>query len=418
MVPAPVCFRNSFCGGSSYSGPITEEKKSWNPNVCIAVVGVGIIGESLLTEFGRSFEAIGYDISTRRVQQLLPVFQQWNNVHLTTDETHLSKATHFLISVPTTLRPDRSVNLDHVVSAVQTVLGHARPGSSIIIESSVSVGTTRQVLGPYKHVFNCGMSPERMDPGRAWPIVERVPKVISALTPSALQPINYIYSQVFEHVVPVSSPEVAEMTKLYENCYRMVNIAYANEISDACRKQGIDPVEMINAAATKPYGFQAFYPGLGVGGRCIPVNPFYLFANNKNLPILERATKLMCGRPHKLASNFHRRCLSTGSFPRVRVMPCVLVVGVGFKPGQSEVSNSPALTFARHLKDNGCTRLAFHDPLVAQSAIPWMEKLDDSAWNADYLDAEFDGIALCIRQCGVDFHVTRGLSNTFVRCFF
>ena len=416
MVPAPVCFRNSYgSGGLSFSPSLVGTDA--NANVCVAVVGVGFVGESLLKAFGRIFKSIGYDISQKRIEKLGPTFRDSYRVSLTADATQLSRATHFLVSVPTTVRPDKSVNLDHVVSAVHTVLRYAQHGSSIIIESSVSVGTTRKILGPYKHLFHCGMSPERMDPGRTLPLVENVPKIVSALTQAACGPIERIYAQVFETVVPVSSPEVAEMTKLYENCYRMVNIAYANEISDACRNHGIDPFEMIKAASTKPYGFQPFYPGLGVGGHCIPVNPFYLFANNKALHVLDRATKLMCARPRKLAHNFHRRCLPEPKAARLNVMPRVLVVGVGFKPGQAEISNSPGLTFAEQLKKTGCARLAFYDPLVPQGSIPWMEKLDSSAWNVPYVDAEFDGIALCTRQHGVDFNVARNLNRAFVRSF-
>ncbi|KAI6912549.1 UDP-N-acetyl-D-mannosamine 6-dehydrogenase [Hortaea werneckii] len=185
-----------------------------------------------------------------------------------------------LLNVPTLLKADWSVDTRHLESAIDMVTSHARPGSTIVIESSVSVGMTRQLLGAYTDRYFCGMSPERVDPGRTVPAAHDIPKVISALTPKALERMQEVYSKTFRTVVPVSKPEVAEMTKLFENCYRMINITYVNEIADACQKANIDVNELVDAAATKPFGFQAFRPGLGVGGHCIPINPFYLMANN------------------------------------------------------------------------------------------------------------------------------------------
>ena len=388
------------------------------PEVCVAVIGVGFVGESLLRQFGTVYKSIGYDISEKRVRELRVVFGPFPKVQITTEERDLARATHYLISVPTLLRPDRSINLDYVLAAVRTALTYARPGCTIIIESSVAVGTTRRILGPYRDHFHCGMSPERVDPGRHFPTADKIPKVISALSPASLASITQIYQRCFANLVPVSSPEVAEMTKLYENCYRMVNIAYANEISDACRRHGIDPFEMIEAASTKPYGFEAFHPGLGVGGHCIPINPFYLLSNNKNhLPVLERATRLMWSRPKKLARKFHRRCLSEGDAHRVSIMPRILIVGVGFKPGQAVISCSPGLSFADHLNSSGCSRLAFYDPLVSQAAVQWMEKLDATAWNTKSLDEGFDGIAVCTQQPDIEFGVLKKLTRTFVRYF-
>ncbi|KAI4151071.1 MAG: hypothetical protein LQ340_003712 [Diploschistes diacapsis] len=394
-------------------------------SICICVIGVGFVGESLLKNFGRIFRCIGYDTSEYRINRLksdgtfdhLP-----QKVELTTNSSNLSHGTHYLIAVPTPVREDRSVNLDFVIAAVQAVFRHAKRGSTIVIESTVPVGTTQELLGPSKHLFNGGMSPERIDPGRVEPPTHQIPKIVSGLTPKALKHIASIYSQVFEEIVEVSKPEAAEMTKLYENCYRMINIAYVNEISDACRAHAINPDEVIDAATTKPFGFQAFYPGLGVGGHCIPVNPYYLFANNR-LPMLEKATSMMLQRPQKMAVRFHQRCMtrylsnSTADPPSPLTEPFspprVLVVGIAFKPGQSDISSSPALAFAKSLSDTGCERLAFYDPLVKEK-IPWLEKLHKRRWNRTYLDREFDGIAVCLKQKQINFSVLRGLKHAFV----
>ena len=216
------------------------------------------------------------------------------------------------------------------------------------------------------------------------------------------------------------------MTKLYENCFRMVNIAYVCEISDACRLHGIDTNEVIDAAATKPFGFMPFYPGLGVGGHCIPVNPYYLFTNNR-LPILERATSMMHRRPSKMAMKFCHRCTTSQTvsnqgeplspMPEPSSLPRLLIVGVAFKSGQSDTSGSPALTFARSLYEVGCEKLAFYDPLIEDGRISWLEKLHKRKWNRAYLDREFDGIAVCMKQKGTDFSVLRGLKKAFLWSF-
>jgi nucleotide sugar dehydrogenase len=377
----------------------------------ICVVGVGYVGHNLLTEFGHVFPAIGFDISSSRLSDIKSDFASCPKVRLTSDMAMLKEATHFCISVPTLLREDRSVNTDHLQNAIKMVTTHARPGSTIIIESSVSVGTTRALLGPYSKTFFCGMSPERVDPGRTVPAAHDISKIISALDEKALHHIEKVYSKAFRTVVPVSKPEVAEMTKLFENCYRMINIAYVNEIADACKKQDIDVQELVGAAATKPFGFQSFQPGLGVGGHCIPVNPFYLMANNE-LPLLRQATETTCARPRVEARAFFDEYkVQIGRAPRV------LVVGMGFKPGQSVIDCSPAVDFADELKGLGCGDLAFYDPLVQQEQLPWIRKLTDHGFAAVKLDIEFDAVAVCVKQERVDWSVLDNVDSAAIRWY-
>jgi nucleotide sugar dehydrogenase len=379
----------------------------------VCVVGVGYVGESLLREFSHVHPTIGYDISEKRINQLRAQYSESKELILTNDEAMLDKAQHYMISVPTLLKEDHSVDFSHLRSALSTVFRHARPGNTIVIESSVSVGTTRQLFAATGNLFHCGMSPERVDPGRVSPAPKDVPKIISALNPESMEVIKKLYSSVFNNVVTVSSPEIAEMTKLFENCYRMINIAYVNEVADSCRKLGLDPNEVIDAAATKPYGYQAFRPGLGVGGHCIPVNPSYLLATCPELPILEQSTNLMRQRPMKLARELYDHCVST-TLASTTLLPRVLVIGVGFKPGQSVLSNSPGADFASQLNRLKCDRLAFYDPLVAQEQLSWMEKLESDSFNATDLAADFDVVAICTRQHGVDFTVLDALPNEMV----
>ena len=392
------------------------------PNAVVCILGVGYVGESLLAQFGTVITTIGYDISEERTKTLQQKYQNNPRIKLTSDVSDLSSATHFLIAVPTLLREDHSVDLDCVKSAISSIVSYAQPGGCIVIESSVPVGTTRKLLTPYKSIFHCGMSPERIDPGRIQPTAEQIPKVISALTPRAMKHIFAIYAMVYQTLVPVSKPEVAEMTKLYENCYRMVNIAYVNEISDACISHSIDPQEMIGAAATKPFGFQPFYPGLGVGGHCIPVNPHYLFTNNSRLRVLETATKLMQIRPKTQARRYHR-ALQGRLFDKQNGCPeknniRILIVGLGFKNGQTNLACSPALSFAEAIADLGCARLAFFDPSISSSQVPWMEKLDDFFWRAEYIEAKFDGVVICNRATAIDATVLDKLSpKIFVKSY-
>lgn len=424
----------------------------------VAVVGVGYVGASLLKEFLRPFpRAIGYDVSPERIRHLSRAYKSSEgellpDLTLTTDARHLKDASYFLIAVPTLLRdepvsasssddgkasknaPQPSTNLDYVHSAVQTVMHHCRPGSVVVLESSVSVGTTRSLLAPYSHMVHGGMSPERVDPGRVTPAPAAVPKLISGLTQVATAAIASLYQSCYEHVVPVSSPEVAEMTKLHENCFRMVNIAYANEVADACRSQGIDFREVVDAARTKPYGFMPFSGGMGVGGHCIPVNPYYLMSNCKkgSMPLLERATKNMKQRPRKLARSFHRRVLlEMAKQGGVRVtdmasrrLPKILVVGLGFKPGESVLSHSPGLAFAAALKFIGCSQVSYYDPLVEEAALGedaiWLSKLSDGQWLSEDLTTTFNGIAVCIKQRGIDWSSwgrNRKGSKCYVRWF-
>lgn len=381
-------------------------------DIVVCVIGVGYVGEHLLSAFGEVFNSIGFDVSQKRIDHIEPDFKYLPNVELTTDVTQLVRGTHFLISVPTTLHKDNSVNATHLLTAISSVVQYARQGAVVVIESSVSVGMTRAFLTQYSSTFYCGMSPERVDPGRTTPTLTEIPKVVSALDEISMTKIFELYSQVFDKVVLVSRPEVAEMTKLYENCYRMINIAYVNEIADACAAQGIDASEVINAASTKPFGFQAFRPGLGVGGHCIPVNPYYLLANN-HLPVLEHAAELMRDRPAKLARRLYAERSVFAGKSELRV----LVIGVAFKPGQSVISCSPGLAFSSSILSLGCKSLAFYDPLVPQCDVTWMDKLPTAKFTAEIVDGLFDLICVCVRQLGVDFSVVENLRSAYVKYY-
>lgn len=230
--------------------------------------------------------------------------------------------------------------------------------------------------------------------------------------PGSLNAIIRLYSAVFDRIVPVSKPEVAEMTKLYENCQRMMCIAYANEMANACRPHGIDPFEVCDAAATKPFGYMPYSPGVGVGGHCIPVNPYYLLSNS-SFPLLQAVTEAMKRRPVDIAQQLVRKVTdpSQGGVGKTGRKPRVLVVGLGFKVGQSTLSNSPGLAIVRDLCASNQVEPQFVDPLVSQEAVPQCPRFDEQAWNREELET-FDAIVVTMRQSGLDcdlLHQLRGV---------
>lgn len=241
---------------------------------------------------------------------------------------------------------------------------------------------------------------QRVDPGRKDPPLSSIPKIVSALDdirPGSLSSIAQLYSTVFDTVVPVSSPEVAEMTKLYENCQRMICIAYANEMADACTTHRIDPYEVCRAASTKPFGYMNYTPGLGVGGHCIPVNPFYLLSNS-SFPLLEEATRRMHERPKRIGAQILERLrarVSSGTFGHKK--PRVLVVGMGFKKGQSTLSHSPGIELLKTLHLAAEADVTWADSLVSQDAIFSVPKLHDEHWDSNDL-ATFDLILVVFLQ--------------------
>ncbi|EXK35871.1 hypothetical protein FOXG_14634 [Fusarium oxysporum f. sp. lycopersici 4287] len=378
----------------------------------VAVVGVGYVGTHLVSSFSSRYQVIGFDVSERRIQDLRQEFKGNENATFSRTRNDLVAATHFLISVPTLLRPNKSIDSSYLCDALKMVGQVARRGSTIVIESSVAVGMTRELVGPIakRLALFAGMSPERVDPGRTDPPVKSIPKIISGLDdilPGSLDAINRIYSTIFDNVVTVSKPEVAEMMKLYENCQRMVCIAYANEMADACIPHGIDPYEVCSAASTKPFGYMPYAPGVGVGGHCIPVNPYYLLSNS-SFPLLEACSSAMSNRPAKLA----QRLIDSLSITERRSR--VLVVGLGFKPGQSQLDNSPGVDLVRSLAVSGAQiDLTWSDALVKQEAVPQVPRLAERDWNKRFLET-FDVIVVAMKQHDMDFSLLAKLEGVRV----
>ncbi|RBQ65482.1 hypothetical protein FVER53590_26477 [Fusarium verticillioides] len=388
--------------------------------ILVAVIGIGFVGTGLVSTFSTAYPVLGFDVSQKRVAEVAHEFYTRPSTRFTTQESDLGQATHFLISVPTLLLPDKSVDLSYIKSALDVIRRWAKPQSTIVVESSVAVGMTRKLLGPLalSKGFFVGMSPERIDPGRTEPSMHSIPKVVSGLddiSPGSLSSITKLYQRVFDQVIPVSSPEVAEMTKLYENCQRMMGIAFANEMADACISHDINPFEVCRAASTKPFGYMPFSPSLGVGGHCIPVNPYYLLLNNE-FPLLQQAAERMHQRPKRIAYRILAELFADEhqSDSGILVPKRVLIVGIGFKAGQSHLVNSPGLALASELQRIGQVDVTFADSLVRQSQVPHIKKLPEQSWNKECL-GEFDMIVVAFRQVAMELGVLEGLRGVKVQ---
>jgi nucleotide sugar dehydrogenase len=306
----------------------------------IAVIGCGYVGFSLIKTFKNKFNIIGYDISIDRICYLSENYK-FKNVIYTNDEKYLRECNIFIIAVPTNIKSDGNIDLKHINTVKETLKKYTKSGDIIILESSIYIGGTTELFNEFldKNVF-VGFSPERISPGDHEDC-ENIPKIISGLNDKSLDKIYDIYSQVIKKVVKVSSTETAELCKLYENCFRVVNIAYVNEIADLSTSYNIDFNEVMSACKTKPFGFMPFYPGFGIGGFCLPQNPYYLMHGLKEpdmtTPILYKSINYLNDRPlikAKYFSNFNN----------------ILIIGSGFKPGQTLTAFSPTITIYEELK--------------------------------------------------------------------
>ena len=444
---SPIWSSNTQANQPGDSSPI-------EPESVVAVIGVGYVGTHLVEAFAGHYRVIAFDLSEKRLHEVSS--QLTGPIHFTSSAADISEASHVLISVPTILNEDKRIDTTYLRSAIATVEKHVKPGSTIVIESSVAVGMTRQLVGPLMASKNLlvGMSPEvhtnppvpilfslrktvlltclqRVDPGRTFPAFQDIPKIVSGLDTASLSSIAQLYSRVFHNLLPVSSPEVAEMTKLYENCQRMVCAAYANEMADACSALGIDAFEVSQAAASKPFGYLPFRPGPGIGGHCIPVNPYYLLSTCE-MPLLEHATRKSWQRPADVATRFVQSLLQekkagiihSSAPPAPPKTPAatvdasllrILVVGVGFKRGQSVMSNSPGAAIIRTLRREYNLYVEFADPLVSTDLFNEVPKFDTTAkWNATQLST-FDGIVVAVDQVGLDMDVLAQLKGVKVQ---
>ena len=353
----------------------------------VGIIGLGYVGLPLATAFADAgHEVIGVDVSERLVESLRAGRSQVEDVaderiaaagerlRPTTDPTELGACDAILICVPTPLANQREPDLSYIADAGRSLAGVLREGQLVVLESTTYPGTTRERLQPILEEsglaagrdFHLAFSPERIDPGRTDHTIRTTPKVVGGLTEACAQRAVELYSEICDEVIPVSTPEAAEMTKLLENIFRSVNIALVNELAVLCDRMGIDVWEVVDAAATKPYGFMRFEPGPGMGGHCLPVDPFYLAfkAREYDFPaeFVELAGKVNQQQPHYCVERIVRALNDVRKPTRGSR---VLLLGVSYKAGVGDMRESPALKIAHLLRELGA-EVSYHDPHVAE----------------------------------------------------
>jgi UDP-N-acetyl-D-glucosamine dehydrogenase len=351
----------------------------------VGVIGLGYVGLPLAVESARSgFRTIGFDVSDRVVQsvnsgvshiqgipsEVVAAFAGEGLLTATTELDGLSDCDAVIICVPTPLNKIKDPDLSYVVSAAQATARSLRPGQLVILESTTFPGTTREVVLPILEdgglragvdFFLC-FSPERVDPGNlAWH-TRNTPKVLGGITPACADAGLALYNRIFDVMVPVSSAEAAELTKVYENTFRMINIALANELAQACDRLGLDVWEVIDAAATKPFGFMKFTPGPGLGGHCIPLDPHYLSWKMRTLAFKTRMIDLASEINAEMPGFIVRKAVDALNDEGKAVKGSrVLLLGVAYKKDIDDLRESPALEIIRLLEEKGA-RVEYHDP--------------------------------------------------------
>jgi UDP-N-acetyl-D-glucosamine dehydrogenase len=353
----------------------------------VGIIGLGYVGLPLAVAFAESgCEVVGVDADQRRVERLRRSESDIEDIpsdrlravagqFTATDEYRgLAACEAIVICVPTPLANHREPDLSYLVDAATQLSRVLHEGRLVVLESTTYPGTTRERLLPILEEsglaagreFNLAYSPERIDPGRTDHTIRTTPKIVGGLTEECLRRAADLYGRICEQVIEVSSPEVAELSKLLENIFRSVNIALVNELAQLCDRMGIDVWEVVDAAGTKPFGFMRFDPGPGMGGHCLPVDPFYLAFKAREhdfyTEFIELAGKLNQAQPHFCVERVER-ALNDARKP-VRGSR-VLLLGVAYKAGVGDLREAPALKIIRGLRELGAD-IAYHDPHVAE----------------------------------------------------
>jgi UDP-N-acetyl-D-glucosamine dehydrogenase len=392
-----------------------------------AVVGLGYVGLPLaLAYVDAGYRVIGYDVDPDKIEKLLAGRSYIGDVTdeqvaaavaegafaPTTDPTRLGEADVVAICVPTPLTADKEPELSFLGDTAEALSAHLRPGQLVVVESTVYPGATRGFVLPLLEQsglaagrdFWLAFSPERVDPGnKAFPLKE-IPTVVGGVDAAATELAAAFYEPVVTEVIKVSSAEVAETSKLLENTYRAVNIALVNELKVMCDKMGLDVFEVIEAAASKPYGFQKFAPGPGVGGHCIPLDPYYLAWRARQFGhesrFVELAGRVNDEMPEYVVSRLEEALGERGVKP---ADARVLVLGVAYKANVDDLRESPALAVIDLLRNRGVDA-AYHDPYAP--ALPRTRKYDFGLTSAELSPEavrEYDAVVIATDHTSVDY---------------
>jgi UDP-N-acetyl-D-glucosamine dehydrogenase len=390
----------------------------------IAIVGAGYVGLPLAVEFARAGRTVVcIEADPRKVEAIgrgesyvedvpaadLAALVEAGTLSATEDFAAVADAGAVLICLPTPLSRNREPDLSIVTAATQEIARHLRAGQLVVLESTTYPGTTRDVLRPVLETggliagkdFHLAMSPERIDPGRTDYTIRTTPKVVGGLTPACLDRALELYRACCEHLVPVSSCEAAELTKLLENIFRSVNIALVNELAMLCDRMSLNVWEVVAAAASKPYGFMPFQPGPGLGGHCLPIDPFYLSWKARELDFptefIELAGKVNQHMPYYCAERVGR---ALNEHKKAVAGSTVLVLGVAYKGDVGDLRESPALKLIELLHERGAD-VVYHDPFVPDLG---EEGLDlASAALTDEVLAGADIVCVVTAHSGIDY---------------
>jgi UDP-N-acetyl-D-glucosamine dehydrogenase len=428
----------------------------------VGIIGLGYVGLPLALLYSeQKFRVTGFDIDARKVETLAKggsyIYRivpeeiqaaKANGFSATADFSQLTAMDAIIICVPTPLNEYHEPDLSFITNTTHAIAPHLRAGQLVVLESTTYPGTTEEVMVPILEKENkqglkaargasmgadeflVAFSPEREDPGNTTVARRDIPKVVGGLSPQASELARAFYGSIFNRTVPVSSPAAAEMTKLLENIYRCVNIALVNELKMLCLRMGIDIWEVIEAASTKPFGFHPFYPGPGLGGHCIPVDPFYLSWKAKEWDFrtrfIELAGEINTNMPyHVLASvtgalNSHKKSVNGAR---------VLVLGVAYKKDIDDLRESPSLTIIELLQKQGA-QVSYHDPYfpfigrgrkydlqMKCAELKNLGQYDCVVIVTDHSDYDFEGIVQEAQLVVDTRNATRGMdSPKIVRC--
>ena len=388
----------------------------------VAIVGAGYVGLPLAQVFAEAGQGVVLlDLDAERVaavnrgesyiedvpsDALAPLVEQ-GLVSATTDYDAVREADAILIALPTPLSPNREPDLSIVLGAVRMLADRLRPGHLVVLESTTYPGTTREeVLQILEESglragedFHLAFSPERVDPGRSDWTTKTTPKIVGGITAACTDRACELYGRALDTVIPVSTPEAAELTKLLENIFRSVNIALVNELAQLCDRMGVDVWEVVEAAATKPFGFMSFQPGPGLGGHCLPVDPFYLSWKAREFDFytefIELAGKVNENMPYFCLEKITRALNSRERSVRGSK---VHLLGVAYKADVGDLRESPALKLIELLRAEGAN-VSYHDPHV-----PELPEYGLSSADPDGTLEAADCVAIVTAHSGIDYN--------------
>lgn len=408
----------------------------------IGVIGLGYVGLPLIVEFaGKGFNCIGFEVDAKKTDEInagrsyivdvtaeaVAACIRSGKLTATTDFSRLGECDAIIICVPTPLRKTKDPDMSYILTAGGEIQKYMRPGQLVILESTTYPGTTDEVLQPMfeekgfrlDEDFLLAFSPERVDPGNPQFQTHNIPKVVGGVGQDSTDVAAYLYGQIVDNVHPVSSARVAEAAKLWENTFRAINIGMANEMAKLCNALGIDTWEVVRAAATKPFGFMPFFPGPGIGGHCIPLDPHYLSwkarqhgFDSQFISLAEQINSTMPNYVVELAStalNDDKKAVNGSK---------VLILGVAYKKDIDDMRESPALSIIDLLRADGA-EVVYHDPFVPEVTFDHAYTIGDGEplYNKDLTDeliSSSDCVIICTEHSDVDYERVCGLASLVV----